>query len=68
MEYRKDYLNHIFFGNLCMIEVKNILMHDKAFRGDAYFYVDDSVIYIKSKLNSNDFKEKIQYVNENVGG
>lgn len=55
-----------FFGNLCMIEVKNILMHDKAFRGDAYFYVDDSVIYIKSKLNSNDFKEKIQYVNETL--
>ena len=53
-----------FFGNLCMIEVKNILMQDKAFRGDAYFYVDDSVIYIKSKLNSNDFKEKLQYVNK----
>ena len=29
-----------FFGNLCMIEVKRLLMQDKTFRGDAYFYVD----------------------------
>lgn len=52
-----------FFGNLCMIGVKQQLMVDECFKGDAYFYVDDSVIYIKAPLNEDDFAEKISNLN-----
>ena len=55
-----------FFGNLCMIEVKRLLMQDKTFKGDAYFYVDDSVIYIQTKLDEDIFKEKIDKLNESL--
>ena len=47
-----------FFGNLCMIEVKRLLMKKECFEGDAYFYVDDSVIYIQTKLDDEKFKGK----------
>lgn len=52
-----------FFGNLCMIEVKRLLMRDETFKGDAYFYVDDSTIYIQTKLNEDKFREKIERLN-----
>lgn len=52
-----------FFGNLCMIEVKRHLMKDDLFKGDAYFYVDDSVIYIRTKLDDETFKGKISKLN-----
>jgi len=55
-----------FFGNLCMIKIKNILMKDECFRGDAYFYVDDSVIYIQAALEENEFNERIKKLNEEV--
>lgn len=55
-----------FFGNLCMIEVKKRLMQDDFFKGDAYFYVDDSVIYIQSSLNSDSFKSKISALNDEI--
>lgn len=55
-----------FFGNLCMIEVKRLLMQDKTFKGDAYFYVDDSVIYIQSELDENQFKEKVEALNDGL--
>lgn len=55
-----------FFGNLCMIEVKRLLMQDKTFRGDAYFYVDDSVIYIQSKLDEDKFKNRIDALNDSL--
>lgn len=55
-----------FFGNLCMIEVKNRLMKDDFFKGDAYFYVDDSVIYIQSSLKSDSFKSKISAFNDEM--
>ena len=55
-----------FFGNLCMIEVKNCLMKDECFRGDAYFYVDDSVIYVQAELNENSFKERINKINADL--
>ena len=47
-----------FFGNLCMIEVKRLLMQDKTFKGDAYFYVDDSVIYIQSELDEDQLRKE----------
>jgi len=55
-----------FFGNLCMIEVKGHLMKDEFFKGDAYFYVDDSVIYIQAKLDDTSFKEKIVNLNKSL--
>lgn len=55
-----------FFGNLCMIEVKKRLMEEGLFKGDAYFYVDDSVIYIKSRLTEGEFAEKITKLNESL--
>jgi len=55
-----------FFGNLCMIEVKRLLMQDETFKGDSYFYVDDSVIYIQVKLDEIKFKEKIYNLNDSL--
>ncbi|MBQ2838239.1 MAG: hypothetical protein IJE73_01155 [Muribaculaceae bacterium] len=55
-----------FFGNLCMIEVKRLLMQDKTFKGDAYFYVDDSVIYIQSELDEDQFKKRIDVLNDGL--
>ncbi len=55
-----------FFGNLCMIEVKRLLMEDSCFKGDAYFYVDDSVIYVQAKLDESLFKEKIVLLNKRL--
>lgn len=55
-----------FFGNLCMIEIKRLLMQDKTFKGDAYFYVDDSVIYIQSKLDEDKFKNRINALNNSL--
>ena len=55
-----------FFGNLCMIEVKRLLMRDGLFKGDAYFYVDDSVIYIQAKLDAETFKDKISKLNTSL--
>lgn len=55
-----------FFGNLCMINIENILMKEEYFKGDAYFYVDDSVIYVQSKLKENEFKHKIENINNDL--
>ena len=55
-----------FFGNLCMIEVKRLLMKKDNFEGDAYFYVDDSVIYIQTKLDDALFKKKIENLNNDL--
>lgn len=55
-----------FFGNLCMIEVNRII--NKEFRGESFFYVDDSVIYTNEDLTSTLFQETIKRLNENVGG
>lgn len=55
-----------FFGNLCMIEVKRLLMDDEYFKGDAYFYVDDSVIYIQTKLDEDAFNKKIVALNQSL--
>lgn len=55
-----------FFGNLCMIEVKRLLMKKDNFEGDAYFYVDDSVIYIQAKLDDATFKKRIENLNKEL--
>lgn len=55
-----------FFGNLCMIEVRNQLMKENLFNGDAYFYVDDSVIFIKDRIDDGAFKNRIDTLNKNL--
>lgn len=55
-----------FFGNLCMIEVKRHLVKKERFNGDAYFYVDDSVIFIQSGLTAETFKKIIESLNEDL--
>lgn len=52
------------FGNLCMIDIKKKL--DEVFRGDAYFYVDDSVIYIMESLKAADFKKRLLDLNKRL--
>ena len=54
------------FGNLCMIEVKKLLMNASLFKGDAYFYVDDSVIYVQSEFQGQDFQDKIKELNSKL--
>lgn len=57
-----------FFGNLCMIDIQKKLKENNVFKkGDAYFYVDDSVIYIERDITSEDFASTIGSINEAVG-
>lgn len=55
-----------FFGNLCMIEVKKKMLQEDCFPGDAYFYVDDSVIYVQASIKPEAFKTKIEALNKNL--
>lgn len=55
-----------FFGNLCMVEVKKHLMKEELFKGDAYFYVDDSVIYVQSQLKESEFTDRITKLNNRL--
>lgn len=52
-----------FFGNICMTEVWKTLKESDCFPGDAYFYVDDAVIYMKESLSPKDFTERIDKAN-----
>lgn len=56
------------FGNLCMIDVAKAMESQSWFKEcDAYYYVDDSVIYIGQKIESPDFfKDMISRVNEKL--
>lgn len=49
-----------FFGNLCMIEISKIV--SEIFPGNAYYYVDDSVIY--TNTIETEFRENIMLINE----
>ena len=55
-----------FFGNLCMLEVKKLLLKEDIFRGDAYFYVDDSVIYIQAEIGQEEFRSKVEELNKRL--
>ncbi len=55
-----------YFGNLCMTEIKKILMEENCFKGDAYFYVDDSVIYVQKELDDDSFKTRILTLNKKL--
>lgn len=55
-----------FFGNLCMIEIANIMSHTKELTdSDSYFYVDDSVVFAKN-INTDLFGELIETLNDAV--
>lgn len=59
-----------FFGNICMTDVRREIVSDHMFPGKDYFYVDDSVIYVK-KLNKDilkdeTFNKKILELNEEL--
>lgn len=55
-----------FFGNLCMIEVAEIMSHFEELTGsDSYFYVDDSVVFAKN-IDTNLFGKLIEKLNDSV--
>ncbi len=53
-----------FFGNLMMVTISSI--YDEVFKGQSYFYVDDSAIYTNMDLNENKFKECIEDLNNKL--
>lgn len=55
-----------FFGNLCMIDIKKKMMMEECFSGEAYFYVDDSVIYVQAELKPEEFSKRITKLNQLV--
>lgn len=56
-----------FFGNLCMIEIRQRLKKMPVFHNcDASFYVDDSVIYVESDFTKAKFDKLIEDVNSEI--
>lgn len=56
-----------FFGNLCMIEIRQKLKEMPVFKNcDAYFYVDDSVIYVESDFDKEKFDKLITEINDKI--
>lgn len=53
-----------FFGNLIMVNVSK--RYRKVFDGEALFYVDDSVIYLKQELDDDRFKKLISKLNSEL--
>lgn len=51
-----------FFGNICMSLISREI--EKEFEGDAYYYVDDSVIFSNSEIGS--FHKTIGVLNEQI--
>lgn len=51
-----------FFGNICMSLISKEI--ENVFRGDAYYYVDDSIIY--TKANVEDFFDNVTKINNHV--
>ncbi len=49
-----------FFANLCMIDISKEF--DASFKGESYYYVDDSVIYAND-LSVEEFPEKLKKLN-----
>ncbi len=59
-----------FFGNLCMAYIRKEIVAADMFKGKDYFYVDDSVIYVKGFnekiLEVKAFNKKITSLNNNL--
>ncbi len=53
-----------FFGNLMMMEISEIA--NGMFKGESYYYVDDSVIFTNDVGDENDFKTKINNLNKEL--
>lgn len=72
-KYKKGYNNEFckgvaqglptayFFANIIMTEITRIF--EQHFKGDAYYYVDDSVIYTKE---NNEFDKKLKIINSDI--
>lgn len=57
-----------YFGNICMVEIRNVLKKPGMFKGEEMYYVDDSVIYIKETFSGkNNFYDRIKNLNEEIG-
>lgn len=54
----------MFFGNLAMIAISKIIAD--VFPGDAYYYVDDSVIFSKENFTEDTFEAKVVEVNKKL--
>lgn len=55
----------LFFGNLAMIAISKVIA--QVFPGDAYYYVDDSVIFSKESFDDDEhFTSLIKKVNEKL--
>lgn len=54
----------MFFGNLAMIAISKIIAD--VFPGDAYYYVDDSVIFSKEIFTEGTFEAKVVEVNKKL--
>lgn len=55
-----------FFGNLCMIDIADKMASTEELKqSDAYFYVDDSVIFAKG-INQGNFKALITRLNNTI--
>ncbi len=52
-----------YFGNICMLDVSEV--YSEVFEGDAYFYVDDSVIYTDN-INEDNFIHTLKKINTNL--
>lgn len=55
-----------FFGNLCMVKISDLLNKKEYFQGDSIYYVDDSVIYLKSYYPQPVLEERIKTFNEDL--
>lgn len=53
-----------FLGNICMIEISKIF--EKYFQGKSLYYVDDSVIFSNDIKDSEDFRDKLKKINEDI--
>ncbi|GAB1535527.1 hypothetical protein ADMFC3_11580 [Geovibrio sp. ADMFC3] len=59
-----------FFSNICMIKVSELF--NSVFKGESFYYVDDSVIYtnIFQDINENEvskhFSDKLKYLNQEL--
>lgn len=51
-----------FFGNICMLIVSQQI--DQVFQGDAYYYVDDSIIY--SNADDDQFYSEVKNLNSKI--
>lgn len=53
-----------FFGNLMMLRIAELV--EKEFPGEAFYYVDDSVVFTNEVYDKDDFVRRVNKLNENL--